>query len=506
MRKNFVKWIAAALCLAMAAGCAAAGAEGALSSIYAAGRTLLLQTENVTLTGEAEFFLDGESFKKAEGTYIQSGTDSFQQIDLKGPDNEGTVHENGYAVMDLDGDVKIFEKHHGRDHGKTRYAVPQATILQENRMISLLADFGAAATEIFENALDGKIETAETEAGKKTAWKAEAEDVPAVVQSAVNMLWQAGVSRFFFPGYQEMEPARYAELNSFSTPTEGILFTTERIALKRMEAAAEQDEEGRITSLAGEAEILLYGETSGEHTLKVSFSVKAESYGSSSVRDNGAVMDRMGIRPQEEEPVPEIPEFKDTAVQRDITGDEEAVAYAQEIWKMDFLGAGDLSGFQWIVRPLENGHITVWAYNPEDVPLNYYYLETDETGWIYSLRNAASGVEQAADYWTEKMDGDGWDKLRVGLIYSCLDFAERVNPGNAGRIAEIREKNDPDHGLYSPGYGGALISGENVFLTFYSDPLNPDRTERTKTVFQIEPVVRVVLYDETIDPMEGGNG
>ena len=56
--------------------------DGVLSDLYSAGEKLLMETENVTLKGEAEFFLDGVSFKKASGTYIQDGFDAFQQIDL----------------------------------------------------------------------------------------------------------------------------------------------------------------------------------------------------------------------------------------------------------------------------------------------------------------------------------------------------------------------------------------------------------------------------------------
>lgn len=507
MRRNFVKWIAAALCLAMAAGCAAAYAEGPLSSVYDAGEVLLLKTENVTLTGEAEFFLDGVSFKKAEGTYIQKGQDSFQQIDLTGPDTEGTMRRNGYAVMDVDGDVLISELRHGRDHRLTRLSTRVTTILEENRMIHLLAGLGRAATGILEEALGGRITAAETETGRRTEWTAEEADISPVVQSAVNMLWQAGISRFYLPGYLELEPARYAEIDDFSTPTEGIVFTTEWIALKRFEAAVEQDGEGRITSFAGEAEIRLHGNESGEHSLRVLFSLKAGNYGDSAVRDNPAVQERMELEPKKTDAdVPGVPEFHDAAAPREITTDEEAAAYAKEIWAMDYMGAGDLSGFEWIVRPGDDGHITVWAYDPADVPSNYYYLETDKTGWIYSLRNAASGVEQAKEFWNDGMDGDAWDDLRIKLILTSLDFAERLNPGNAEKIAGIRANNDPEGGRYNPGYGGSLVSGENVFMAFYSDPLDPERTERTKFVYQIAPVVRVVVYDETIDPQEGGNG
>ena len=45
-------------------------------------------------------------------------------------------------------------------------------------------------------------------------------------------------------------------------------------------------------------------------------------------------------------------------------------------------------------------------------------------------------------------------------------------------------------------------------MLYYTDPLisEEERIERTKIVFQIYPEVRIVEYNELIDPQEGGNG
>ena len=506
MRNHMMKWtgllITAILMLALGTGLA----DGPLSTFYAAGEKLLTETENVTLKGEAEFFLDGTSFKKAVGMYIQDGPEAFQQIDLTGTDTYGTEQVTGYAVLDLAGEALSSEIYHGIDHRFQRSFATSNTILPERRNILQVLKLGRVAAATLEQSPAAEVQADGTSFTLKMGETAE---IPEVVQSALNLLWQEGIARYYLSAYTLMYAEPYAQIEDYETPTQGIVMTTREIRLKVLNAEAALDAEGRVSSLKGDAAFLLQGGESGEHELKISFSMNAEAYGESMVRGNEAVSGRMAYAYDAAgNAIPKTADFRDCMTQRAIANEEDAISYAQEIWGMDYLAAGDLSGLTWIVRPVENGHLSVWGYDPEDLPSHYYMVETDETGWIYGLRNTFSEVDQAVEYMTDGMDTATWDTYRLSLIYMSLNFAEALNPQDAERIGAIRYDNifgGGVHGMHNPGYGGASIHGDSMFLTFFGDP-DPEKEIRTKIVFQIEPVFRVVLFNQLNNALEGGNG
>ena len=485
-------------------------AEGPLLFLYSAGEKILMETANVTLMGEAEFYLDENMFKTAKGLYIQDGTDSFQQIDLSGKDTEGKERKTGYAVLDLEGEVTSSEVYHGIDHRFQRSRAPESTILPSTRNVLTLMKLGRAAAEVLEQSSSAEIRTILDANGKRIILKfGEPAEIPPVVQSALNLLWQEGVTRYFFSSYRDLFPETAAAVKDYGTPTQGILFTTREITLHDLNMETVLDEADRIVSLKGDAAFLLQGAADGTHDLKVLFSLKAEAYDESKVRDNQAVYGRMGNEENEgKDTTPAMTVFQSHMTQRTVEDDEEAIHYAQEIWQMDYLAAGDLSGLTWAVRPMENGHISVRGYDPGDVPSHCYMVETDETGWVYSLRNTVSEVDQAVEYWPEEMDSPVWDNYRHKLIDMSLDFAEALNPQDTERIEAIREENlfgAGVNGVYVPGYGGASIYEGKQFLSFYGNP-DYENNRRTKIVFQIEPVFRVVLFNQLKDALEGGNG
>jgi len=72
--------IVMALCLTLTAF-----ADSSLRLFYDSAMELLFETQNVTLTGHAEFSLDGERFKTADLKYIQCYNNSLLQYHLLTP-------------------------------------------------------------------------------------------------------------------------------------------------------------------------------------------------------------------------------------------------------------------------------------------------------------------------------------------------------------------------------------------------------------------------------------
>jgi hypothetical protein len=76
------------------------------------GIVLLFETNNVTLSGAADFYLNGERFKSAEVTYKQAGTDSFWDLQLKTPREYRTDRETGFIIIANDENVYVMERYH----------------------------------------------------------------------------------------------------------------------------------------------------------------------------------------------------------------------------------------------------------------------------------------------------------------------------------------------------------------------------------------------------------
>jgi hypothetical protein len=83
-------------------------------------------------------------------------------------------------------------------------------------------------------------------------------------------------------------------------------------------------------------------------------------------------------------------------------------------------------------------------------------------------------------------------------------FEEKLNPGFT-RISDEMLRNLHQYGNSYSAYENTLRSGDGTFYVGYGTSYqNPVR--KIKYIVQTSPVVRVVLRDSTIDPLEGGNG
>ena len=87
--------------------CAAALANDTAVELYNKITGLLFSTHNVTLTASAEFSLDGNWFKTAEGTWKQDDTRSYRKLHLRSPRADGTERQNGYVIVTEGNDLYL---------------------------------------------------------------------------------------------------------------------------------------------------------------------------------------------------------------------------------------------------------------------------------------------------------------------------------------------------------------------------------------------------------------
>ena len=162
MKYKRIRLIAALLlALAMVSG---ACAESVLTEFYDAGTRLLFETENVTLTGHAEFSLDGEWFKTAEGTCIQAGDDAYQRLRLTTPLADGSNRETGYTVVAKGSQVSAIEDYYPqyyREYGRN----PDQSMIKPTVYLNSLMAMGRMVAGAMEPGLEGKVTAGVAENG-----------------------------------------------------------------------------------------------------------------------------------------------------------------------------------------------------------------------------------------------------------------------------------------------------------------------------------------------------
>ena len=100
MCKKILAFVSLLLVLTLAAACClSASSEGNILRVINAGRELLFETENVTVSGHAEFTLDGELFKTADILYQQDSTYSLWQLGLITPRPGREDKKSGFTII-----------------------------------------------------------------------------------------------------------------------------------------------------------------------------------------------------------------------------------------------------------------------------------------------------------------------------------------------------------------------------------------------------------------------
>lgn len=148
-------------------------AETNLSTLWNAGSVLLFDTDNVTISGSADFYADGTLFKRIEGKYEQDGTTSLLKTLFHTPLHDGTERESGYTVFGQ-GDMA-----YSHDIGDPYYCewgtVPSSSVLRQpelkeavqlaGTMLSNIADTLYASHVTKESTSDGFSYTVRFEKG-----------------------------------------------------------------------------------------------------------------------------------------------------------------------------------------------------------------------------------------------------------------------------------------------------------------------------------------------------
>ncbi len=218
--------------------------------------------------------------------------------------------------------------------------------------------------------------------------------------------------------------------------------------------------------------------------------------------------------------LPEIPSFQGTLNVRPVATEEEAVAYAKEIWSLDYLAMDFPISFYQADRYEEDTWVVYAKDGPDDGDYCYGDVMFDMDGNVVRVENASSGVfeiiNEAESYEIDENeeiivseDDDAWADWRVMLDgkveYPFLKtvcpklYAEytALYPVEEGGINELLGRY---YNTYVDSYDDTL-----VFDLYYSQSYR-DETWCISIAVQTSPMVRIVYFDIYTDAEEGGNG
>ncbi|MDO5436199.1 MAG: hypothetical protein Q4G19_07500 [Clostridia bacterium] len=287
MKKIIAMMLALALLLPCVCGLAAETPADTAREMYDALETLLLYTDNVTLTGTATLYLDGERFKTLNAKYIAGGEDSFWDLRIFTPrayDPEDkasgfTVIRNGELVYSME----VMKP--GMYSMSSTYA--PNTLLTETVQLRQLIDLGGLAVELFA-ATAGEGLTVKTDDAGNTTLHATMEDGFGVglVDSALNLLVQSVFRRYRRLDFDNVYlDAGSVEIGQFGTVFEGIMYCLKCLSMSDTDVTVTADADGKLVSAGGKVNVNYYTRSGSQHLLTADFSVNIGDYGTSAVKE-----------------------------------------------------------------------------------------------------------------------------------------------------------------------------------------------------------------------------
>ena len=259
-------------------------AETTLSRLWDSGCAFLFETDNVTVTGEFSFTMDGELFKTAKLHYIQDGFRSYYDLTLLTPRKDGTQRETGWTIIadDVGGHVWV-EKimpiyHEGSD-------APCNSLLRRSVELDALTELGSILAKQLEPMLpEGVITSAEKDGLNTVHLSVSESQLPDAALSALNLAALFLSDRWFaYSSDRTYAIDGRAPFENYVTATQALTDGTIRWTLKNADADFTLDSQDRLQAAQGTvtaASTFWDGEV---REIEMSFDLSITDYGQSNV-------------------------------------------------------------------------------------------------------------------------------------------------------------------------------------------------------------------------------
>lgn len=281
--KSFILLSAILLCICLTVTGLAQG--GILTELWNSGCDLLFHTDNVTVTGEASFSLDGQLFKTAKLHYVQDGCNSLYDLTLLTPRANGDERESGWIIIaDEKGNCYVMERYYPGTY-KTGFDTPNNTLLRRSVRLDAMTDLGGMLVGPLEGMLpDGALTVTEEGGTKQVRLLLTENQIPGMAVSALNMAASYLSDRWFVFGRERtlVEDA-CIPFENYITVTQALTDGTVRWSLREADVTFSLDAQGRMTAAQGSvrAASTFWDEVVREVTVR--FDLAFENFGTSHV-------------------------------------------------------------------------------------------------------------------------------------------------------------------------------------------------------------------------------
>ncbi len=263
--------------------CFSAHAESSLVSLIGAAERLAYETDNVSITGKADFSLNGKRFKTAEINYIQDGFNSIWQEKLLTPREGKADLESGFTVIQNETAIHAIEV---LEPYYLNYisASEQNTLLRRTAHSDLLLSLAKAVSAQLESWVSSILKSTKNADGSEDhLFELRDGEAPALLHPLIHSCMNFAGKRLF--GFDdddwEAQALRNAEL---PTETRQILKETASLALSDTSVRWHMDAAGRLTEMQGYLSVKLTRYSGKQQTFGIEFQLKLSDYGSSSAK------------------------------------------------------------------------------------------------------------------------------------------------------------------------------------------------------------------------------
>ncbi|MBR3017385.1 MAG: hypothetical protein IKH57_09970 [Clostridia bacterium] len=271
-------------CTAILAGHAAN--ESTLAELWNSGCEFLFHTNNVTVSGEASFFLDGERFKTAKLHYIQDDFKSFYGLTLLTPRAEGDDRETGWTIIaDEEGYRYVMEAY---EPGVYRIGSgrKENTLLRRTVRLDALTELGTLVIAQAEPLLpEGTVNTADENGLRTVHITVSQEQMPQIALSALNLAADYLSDRWFAFGFdRSLRADDSAVFDNYITVTQALTDGTVQWTLRNADITFTLDSQNRLTAAKGTVQAASTFWDQSTREVKVSFDLVMGEYGESQVK------------------------------------------------------------------------------------------------------------------------------------------------------------------------------------------------------------------------------
>ena len=296
MRRKILAFFSALLFFTLEAGyCLSVTAENHLYHIFNAGKTLLFDIENVTVSGHADFHLDGVLFKTADILYKQDSNYSHWQLDLITPRPGRENQKSGYTIIANGEKIYIMEAYTPGIYS-IAYDQPCTALVRRSVSSDLVVSMAYAMADPIEALLpENAFSVSDTREGTEIQFTVTQETAPGLLNPLLNLVLQFGLRRFLGVDPDRISDWETGSFENYLTATEGIIHTTSSYLLGNTSVTVGMDTKGRLTSIRGNVCMILDSLKEPERTLTVTFDVSVSDYGTTYVRTFDA--DEFGVIP-----------------------------------------------------------------------------------------------------------------------------------------------------------------------------------------------------------------